>query len=143
MSTPNAISDPSHAGFSLADFRAGAVVSLVALPLCLGTAVASGFPPIAGVVTAILGGLVVSPLGSARLTIKGPAVGLIVVTLGAVTELGTSANGQLDPSLGYHRTLAVGCVAACVQILFALLRTATSASLFRHRSCTACWPRSA
>jgi len=113
-------SAPASSNSWLGDLRAGFLVYLIALPLCLGIAMASGFPPIAGVMTAIVGGLVVTPLGSAPLTIKGPAAGLIVIALGAVTEL-----GQGDMSVGYPRALAVGVVAAGIQIVFALVRTAT------------------
>ncbi|MFN7670449.1 MAG: SulP family inorganic anion transporter [Planctomycetota bacterium] len=104
----------------LADLKAGFLVFLIALPLCLGIAMASGFPPVAGVMTAMVGGLIVSPLGSAPLTIKGPAAGLIVIAIGAVTEL-----GQGDMVAGYHRACAVGVVAAAIQIVFASLRLAT------------------
>ncbi len=115
----------SPLGFVARDAVAGLLVSLLALPLCLGIALASGFPPVAGVITAVVGGLVASPLGSAPLTIKGPAAGLIVIVLGAVQELGAG-----DLALGYRATLAVGVVAAVVQILLAWARVGSLADMF-------------
>lgn len=103
----------------LVDAKAGFIISLIALPLCLGIATASGFPPIAGLTTAIIGGIVVSWLGSSSFTIKGPAAGLIVIALGSVTEL-----GQGDLTQGYHQALAVGVGAGVLQLIFALMRTA-------------------
>ncbi len=85
---------------------------------------ASRFPPIAGVLTAIVGGMMVTFLGSSRLTIKGPAAGLIVLAIGAVTELGAG-----DAAVGYKRALAVGVVAGILQMLLALARAGTIGDL--------------
>jgi MFS superfamily sulfate permease-like transporter len=85
---------------------------------------ASGFPPIAGILSVLVGGLLASFLGSAKLTIKGPAAGLIVVVLGAVNELGGG-----DAVSGYRKALAVGFVAAALQILLALLRAGSLGAL--------------
>ncbi len=106
------------------DIIAGFCVFLLALPLCLGIAIGSGFPPIAGIFAAIIGGMLASCCGSSSLTIKGPAAGLIAIVLGAVQEL-----GQGDVFLGYKLTLAVGVVAALLQIVIALCKKASIAEI--------------
>ena len=64
-----------------ADLLASVVVFLVALPLCMGIAIASGLDPAHGIVTGIVGGIVVGFLGGSPLQVSGPAAGLAVVVL--------------------------------------------------------------
>ena len=99
------------------DLAAGVLVSLIALPLCLGIAMASGFPAFGGLITAIVGGLIVGPLCGSRLSIKGPAAGLIAIAMASVEALG---NG--DAAVGYKCTLAVLVVAAACQMVFAIFK---------------------
>ncbi len=71
------------------DIPAGVVVFLVALPLCLGIALASGAPLFSGVIAGIVGGLVVGSLSGSQLSVSGPAAGLTVIVLNAIADLGT------------------------------------------------------
>lgn len=107
------------------DAVAGFLVFLIAMPLSLAIAKASGFPPIAGIYTAIVGGIVVSLFMGARATIKGPAAGLIAIAVGAVEELGRG-----DMARGYQLTLAVLVVAAVLQILFGLMKAGKLGDVF-------------
>lgn len=73
------------------DFPASIVVFLVALPLCLGIAVASGATPFAGLISGIIGGIVIGFLSKSHLSVSGPAAGLILIVLGAIEDLGYEA----------------------------------------------------
>jgi len=108
-----------------ADLLSGLLVSLIALPLCLGISMASGFPPSAGIITAIVGGMLVSRLNGSYVTINGPAAGLIVVVLGAVQELGAG-----DALAGYRYTLAAIVVASLLQIIMGLFKAGRFSSFF-------------
>lgn len=98
-----------------ADLPASFVVFLVALPLSLGIAVASGATPQAGLIAATIGGIVVGWCGGAPLQVSGPAAGLTVMVYGYVQQFGL-------PSLG-----VIVILAGLLQILGGLLRVARAA----------------
>jgi len=98
-----------------ADSISGFIVFLLALPLSLGIAKASDFPPIMGLLTAIIGGIVVSFFAGSKLTIKGPAAGLIVILVGAVADFGGG-------DTGWHLALGAIVVAGILQILFGVFK---------------------
>lgn len=82
------------------DVAASVVVFLVALPLCLGVAVASGVPAELGLITGIVGGLVTGLLPGSSLQVSGPAAGLTVLVYEAVQEYGLAALGALVLAAG-------------------------------------------
>jgi carbonic anhydrase len=90
----------------------GFVVSLIALPLGLGLAIASGAPPISGIIAAIVGGTVVAIIGGSNVTITGPGNGLVVVILGAITTLGEGNMQQ-----GFLYTLAAIVISGVIMII--------------------------
>ena len=107
------------------DIVSGFLVFLIALPLSLGVANASGFPAMAGVISAIIGGLLVSRISGTHVTVTGPAAGLIVVILTAVQAL-----GQGDAMVGYRRTLAAIVVSGLLQIVLGSYRAGRLSAFF-------------
>jgi MFS superfamily sulfate permease-like transporter len=77
------------------DFMASIVVFLVALPLCMGIAIASGVPPALGLITGIVGGLVVGTISGSPLQVSGPAAGLTVLVWEMVNQHGIGMLGTI------------------------------------------------
>ncbi|MBV9925897.1 MAG: SulP family inorganic anion transporter [Acidobacteria bacterium] len=99
------------------DLAAGLVVFFVALPLCLGIALASGAPLFAGLIAGIVGGVVVGLLSKSHLSVSGPAAGLTAIVLGAVTDLGA-----------FDLFLCAVLVAGVVQLALGFLKAGTIAN---------------
>ena len=100
------------------DTLSGLVVFLVALPLCLGIAVASGAPPFAGIITGVIGGIVVGFLSNSNLSVSGPAAGLIAIVLAAITNL------------GYETFLLAVVIAGVIQLVLGYAKAGSISSYF-------------
>lgn len=97
-----------------ADISAGLVVFLVALPLCLGIALASGAPLFAGVIAGIIGGIVVALISGSEVSVSGPAAGLAVIVADSISTIGS-----------YEGFLTAVVLAGVFQIIFGSLRLGT------------------
>ena len=93
------------------DIRASIVVLLVAIPLCLGIALASGAPLFSGIIAGMVGGIVVGFLSGSSLSVSGPAAGLTVIVAGAIFKLGT-----------YESFLLAVFLAGAFQVLFGFFK---------------------
>ena len=108
--------NPSSGNVFAFDGPAGTVVFLVALPLCLGIALASGAPLFAGIIAGIIGGVVTGALSGSNTSVSGPAAGLAVIVAGAIGSLGSYETfltavllaGLLQLAMGVARLGAVG-----------------------------------
>jgi carbonic anhydrase len=107
------------------DLVAGLVVSLISVPFSLGIAVASGAPPICGLISAIIAGLVLPFLGGSYVTISGPAAGLAPVLLASMLLLGNH-----DTVVGYPLLLGAICLTGGVQVILARFKLARFAAVF-------------
>lgn len=101
------------------DFPASIVVFLVALPLCLGIALASGAPLFAGLLTGIIGGIVVASFSGSQLSVSGPAAGLTVIVLGAIEQLGA-----------FETFLLAVLLAGIIQVVLGIIRAGMIGNYF-------------
>ena len=93
------------------DFPASIVVFFVALPLCLGIALASGAPLFSGLIAGIVGGIVVGALSGSKIGVSGPAAGLAAIVLTSIGTLG-----------GFENFLVAVVLGGIIQLIFGLLR---------------------
>lgn len=99
-------SDPNTRSIFSRELLASVVVFLVALPLCMGIAIASGAPPAAGLVTGIVGGLLVGTISGAPLQVSGPAAGLAVIVFDLVQRYGLATLGAIIALAGLIQIVA-------------------------------------
>lgn len=101
------------------NFASGLVVFLVALPLCLGIALASGAPPLSGVIAGIIGGIVVGAISNSNISVSGPAAGLTAIVLTAITDLGA-----------FELFLCAGIIAGVLQLILGFVRAGSISNYF-------------
>ena len=101
------------------DLPASIVVFLVAMPLCLGIALASGAPLFSGIISGVIGGIVVGALSGSPLGVSGPAAGLAVIVLNAITDLGS-----------FDIFLVAVILAGIIQVIMGYLRAGIIAYFF-------------
>jgi MFS superfamily sulfate permease-like transporter len=104
--------------FLKTDLLSGMVVFLVALPLCLGIAIASGAPPFAGIICGVIAGIVVGYLSGSNVSVSGPAAGLIAIVLVAITDL------------GYESFLVAVVIAGLIQLTLGFAKAGTISTYF-------------
>jgi MFS superfamily sulfate permease-like transporter len=113
--------DPNTGNLFQHDGPAGTVVFLVALPLCLGIALASGAPLFAGVIAGIIGGIVVGALSGSAVSVSGPAAGLAVIVATAIQDLGS-----------FSAFLLAVVLAGIFQFVFGVIRLGSIADYVPH-----------
>lgn len=101
------------------DFASGLVVFLVALPLCLGIALASGAPLFSGIIAGVIGGIIVGYLSKSHLSVSGPAAGLTAIVLTAITDLGS-----------FNAFLLAVLIAGLLQLILGFIKAGTISNYF-------------
>jgi MFS superfamily sulfate permease-like transporter len=104
------------------DLPAGLVVFLVAVPLCLGIALASGAPLFSGIIAGMVGGIIVGSLSGSNIGVSGPAAGLAVIVADAIVQLGTNEAGVFSMAIGFPIFLSAVVIAGAMQIALAFAR---------------------
>ncbi len=104
--------------FLKTDVLSGLVVFLVALPLCLGIAIASGAPPFAGIICGVIAGIVVGSLSGSNVSVSGPAAGLIAIVLVAISDL------------GYETFIVAVIIAGIIQLTLGLVKAGSISAYF-------------
>lgn len=116
------------------DSISGFIVSLIALPLCLGIALASGVPPMSGIIAGVVGGLLLSLTSGSYVTINGPAAGLAVIVLMSIQGFKEMAPANLNSYevdlFAYQCTLAVGVGCGILQLLFGFVKAGILSNFF-------------
>ena len=110
------------------DIIAGIIVSLVSLPLSSGIAIASGAPPIVGLISAIIAGFLFPLIGGAYMTIAGPSAGLAPAIIAVMISLGGAGDAE-HLGEGYQFLLVVIFIVGCLQVVLSLLKLARFAAI--------------
>jgi MFS superfamily sulfate permease-like transporter len=111
------------------DLLAGFVVSLVSLPLSSGIAIASGAPPIYGIISSVIAGLIFPFIGGSYVTISGPAAGLAPALLATMAALGGAGDAD-TVGAGYAKLLVVIFIVGVLQVVLSRLKVARFAAIF-------------
>jgi carbonic anhydrase len=101
------------------DLPSSLVVFFVAVPLCLGIALASGAPFFSGLIAGIVGGIIIGSLSNSQLSVSGPAAGLTAIVLAGINKLGA-----------FETFLVAVFLAGAIQLLLGFLRAGSIANYF-------------
>ena len=139
MASPKSLEKPENGWNGLKhwqyDLRSGFMVAVISLPFSMGVAITSGAPPVCGIISAIVAGLLVPFLGGSYLTVSGPAAGLAPAVYSGIFALGTAylgATASHDDVMraGYPLVLVAICIAGILQVVLARFKVARLCAIF-------------